>query len=243
MNTDQPSRQAVILLGGPGTRLQDRYPDRPKALVPVAGKPFIEWQVDWLRRGGATRIHLAAGYRAEQVEAWADGRNDITVSRETEPLGTAGALKLAEPCIRTDPFLVVNGDTLLPHLDFQRLENHPKKVSNDWKITMIVVEMKRPGRFGTVAFDEDGRVISFREKAQLGTGWINGGVYGMKREILKRIPSDRPCDLESDIFPGLAREGGLYAQPVAPPLFDMGTPEGLEELTQFLGRDPWSSST
>lgn len=236
MNTDQPSRQAVILLGGQGTRLQDRYPDRPKALVPVAGKLFIEWQVDWLRRGGIARIHLAAGYRADQIEAWAADRKDITVSRETEPLGTAGALKFAEPHIQTDPFLVVNGDTLLPHLDFQRLEMKHKKASNDWKITLAVVDMKHAGRFGTVEFDADGRVTAFREKARHGAGWINGGVYVMKREILNRIPSDRHCDLEADLFPDLAREGGLYAHPVPPPIFDMGTPEGLEELSEYLAR-------
>ena len=127
--------QAIILLGGQGTRLRDLYPDRPKALVPVAGRPFIDWQIDWLRRGGVTEVHLAAGFMAEQIEAWAATQGAVTVTREPTPLGTGGALKFIEPHIRSDPFLVVNGDTLLPKLDFQRLGKQHQTSSNDWKIT------------------------------------------------------------------------------------------------------------
>ena len=136
--------QAIILLGGQGTRLRALYPDRPKALVPVAGRPFIEWQIDWLQRGGVTHFHLAAGHMADAIEAWAAQQDlSITVTREPEPLGTGGAVAYVRPHLQPGAFWVVNGDTLLPNLDFQRLENEAKtfptigknsaKVSNDWK--------------------------------------------------------------------------------------------------------------
>ena len=83
---------AIILVGGLGTRLRTLYPDRPKALVPVAGRPFIAWLIDWLHRHGITRIHLAAGYRADQLVTWRNeqpAHQDLTVSIEPEPLGTA----------------------------------------------------------------------------------------------------------------------------------------------------------
>jgi D-glycero-alpha-D-manno-heptose 1-phosphate guanylyltransferase len=257
--------QAVILLGGRGTRIASLYPDRPKALVPVAGRPFIEWQIDWLRRGGATSFHLAAGHLADQIEAWAAPHPDITVSREPEPLGTGGALRHIEPHLHHDRFWVLNGDTLLPNLDFQRLENrlenfptigktpekssndwkntpkifqrlenHPEKSSNDWKIALAVVPIAAAGRFGTVEFDDAGRITAFREKAERAAGWINGGIYAMSRAALAEVPAGRFCSLETDLFPRWVAEQRLLACPADAPLLDMGTPEGLAEMGEWL---------
>lgn len=236
--------QAVILLGGRGTRIAALYPDRPKALVPVAGRPFIEWQIDWLRRGGATSFHLAAGHLAEQMEAWAANQTDVTVSREPEPLGTGGAIRHIETHLHGDQFWVVNGDTLLPHLDFQRLENTRKKVptigktaeksSNDWKMALAVAPIAAAGRFGTVEFDAAGRITAFREKAERAAGWINAGVYAMSRAALAEVPVGQFCSLETDLFPRWAAEQHLLACPAEPPLLDMGTPAGLSEMTDWL---------
>ncbi len=244
---------AIILLGGLGTRLKELYPDIPKALVPVAGRPFIEWQVDWLKEGGVTHIHLAAGHKADQIEEWAAQQTGITVSHEPQPLGTGGALKFVEPHIRSDFFLVINGDTLLPNLDFQRLEMDHQKVSNDWKCdagfqpahhgpearaTIAVTRIDEAGRFGTVEFDEQDRVTAFREKAQRDAGWINGGVYLMHRRALETIPADRPCSVETDIFPSWITEGRVHAFRCPPPLLDMGTPEGLDAMAAYLSGRP-----
>ena len=114
--------QVVILLGGQGTRLAAQFPDRPKCLVPVAGRPFLEWQLDWLKKNGITRVLLAAGYQADVLERYLAARKpdglDIVLSREPEPLGTGGALKFVEPQLAGDPVLVLNGDSLVPNLDF-----------------------------------------------------------------------------------------------------------------------------
>lgn len=225
--------QAVILLGGQGTRLRALYPDQPKALVPVAGKPFIEWQIDWLRRGGITAIHLAAGHQADQIEGWASTRPGITVSCEPEPLGTGGALKFVESHIQSDPFLVVNGDTLLPSLPFQALKTHHQTASHVW-MTLVVTRIEEAGRFGTVEFDEDGRVTAFKEKAQHDAGWINGGVYLVNKALFDCIPAHQTFSLERELFPAWIREGRVQSITCPPPLLDMGTPEGLEEMAQFL---------
>jgi D-glycero-alpha-D-manno-heptose 1-phosphate guanylyltransferase len=126
---------AVILLGGKGTRIQSLYGDRPKCLVPVAGKPILLWQLEWLSRSGVKRVHLAAGYMADVLRDWlkTDAPKDmeITFSVEPEPRGTGGAIKFAEPWIQSDPFFVLNGDSLTPNLDFQTLEKAHRNGSNN----------------------------------------------------------------------------------------------------------------
>ena len=108
--------QAIILCGGRGTRLNTLYSDRPKILVPVAGRPFIEWQLEWLARMGITDIHLAGGYKADVLQQWLSAikEHHITLSTEPGPLGTGGGLKFVEPWFRSDPLLVLNGDSLAP---------------------------------------------------------------------------------------------------------------------------------
>lgn len=226
--------QAIILLGGQGTRLRSLYADRPKALVPVAGRPFIKWQIDWLQRGGLTSFHLAAGHQAEQIEDWAADRPAVTVSREPRPLGTGGALRFAAPHLQTDPFWVINGDTLLPDLSFQGLEDSFPAASKDWKAVLAVTRIPDAGRFGTVQFDASHRITAFREKQDEAEGWINGGVYCMRRSVLDRIPPDLPFSLERDLFPLLAEERALFAYPANPPLLDMGTPDGLRTMADYL---------
>lgn len=121
---------AVILLGGKGTRIAAHFPDRPKALVPVHGRPFLEWQLDWLKRNGIQRVQLAAGHLAEVLATYLTTRPpdglEIALSREPEPLGTGGALKFIEPRLSSDPVLVLNGDSLTPNLEFSTLwKNKP----------------------------------------------------------------------------------------------------------------------
>lgn len=240
--------QAVILLGGKGTRLNALYPDRPKALVPIAGKPFLERQLEWLARGGVTGFHLAAGYLAEQIETWAAAQRpfQITVSREPQALGTGGGLKYVEPFIRSDPFYVINGDSLMPNLDFQSLENFHRNFpmigkngagnSRNWT-TIAVSRIESAGRYGTVEFDGHGTITAFREKAGRDAGWINGGVYLMSRETLPGIPPDTNVSIETGLFPALAAKGCLAAFQGEPPLLDMGTPDGIRAMETYLRKE------
>ncbi len=226
--------QAIILAGGKGTRVHAVYPDRPKALIPIAGKPFLQWQIEWLRRFNVSRIHIAAGHMAGHIKIWTQQSHPgITISEEPMALGTAGGLKFVEAHIRTDPFLVLNGDSLMPKLDFQTLEKSQRQSSNVW-ITMAVTEIQSAGRYGTVDFDRTGKVTAFREKATRDAGWINGGVYLVRRAALAEIEPNRSLSLETDIFPKLAKMERLHAFPVAPPLLDMGTVEGIQAMDSAL---------
>lgn len=236
--------QAVILLGGKGTRLAAQFPDRPKCLVPVAGRPFLEWQFDWLKRNGIVRILLAAGHLADVLDRYlaarpADGL-DIALSREPAPLGTGGALKFVEPRLASDPVLVFNGDSLTPKLDFSTLwktgygffHTVEKMFPHCGKI--LVAPIENAGRYGTVEFDPDGYVTAFREKADRAAGFVNTGIYLLPRDIIAGMPAGRVVSIETEIFPALAAQRRLAAIPVPPPLLDMGTPDGLAAMEAFL---------
>ena len=230
--------QAIILLGGKGTRLQGLYPDRPKALAPIAGRPFLEWQMGWLARHGIRDVHLAAGHLAQTIRDWAstaDRGSTITVSAEPFPLGTGGGLKFTESFIRTDPFLILNGDSLLPNLDFKAFAEDGRKSSA--LITLAITRIESAGRYGTVEFDERKRVTAFREKAARTGGWINGGVYLAHRTLLARIKPDQTASLETDVFPALCAEGQMGVFLSEPPLLDMGTPDGMQAMESYL-RNP-----
>lgn len=226
---------AIILVGGLGTRLRALYPDRPKALVPVAGRPFIAWMLDDLRKNGIERIHLAAGYRADQLVTW---RNEqpanelLTVSIEPEPLGTAGGLRFAADKVAGDELLVINGDSFLPSLNIAHWLR--EGVAPDALATLAITHIEKAGRYGTVEFQPDGTVTAFLEKADREAGWVNGGVYWMKRALIHRIPATGSSSLETDIFPRLAAAGALRVRKVNPPLLDMGTPEGLAAMESHL---------
>lgn len=233
MNT----RTAVILAGGKGTRLRSLYNDRPKALVPVGGKPFIEWQVDWLLKSGIDHIIISAGYRADQLYHWA-ADTDIDVVEENRPLGTGGAVRFATDAFDDDHFFVLNGDSLCPAVNFQTLESVFQGLENANKRlgVLAVAPIEDTGRYGTVEFDTTGRITAFREKEQRESGFINAGVYRLSRQVLEEVPADEMVSLETDVFPRLVERGALAAVPFDPPLLDMGTPEGLRRMEEYLQR-------
>ena len=229
--------QAIILVGGLGTRLKSLYPDRPKALVPIHGRPFIERQIEWLAGQGIDRVHLAAGHKAAMLADWAAGWTSspipVTVSVEPRPLGTAGGLKFVEAHIVGPVFLALNGDSLLPRLDIRGLLDAHR--TRQAQATFAVTRIEESGRYGTVEFDADRRLTAFREKADRDGGWVNGGVYAMNRSVLAAIAPDRNLSLETDIFPALTAAGTLRVHRTEPPLLDMGTPEGIAAMERFLG--------
>lgn len=230
--------QAIILLGGKGTRLQGLYPDLPKALAPIAGRPFLQWQLEWLEQHGIQDTHLAAGHLAPAIRDWvasAPLKSKVTISVEPHPLGTGGGLKYVEHFIHSDPFLILNGDSLLSNLDLKAFVEDGRKSSA--LVTLAVTRIESAGRYGTVEFDARKRVTAFREKAARTGGWINGGVYLARGTLLTRINPGKLISLETEVFPALCADGQLDVFLSAPPLLDMGTPDGIKTMECYL-RNP-----
>ena len=224
-----------------GTRIAARFPPLPTALVPVNGRPFLEWQFDWLKANGVSSVLLAAGHKADVLEAYLAARPpdalSIALSREPTPLGTGGALKFVEPLLSTDPVLVFNGDSLAPNLVLSSLWKSSGALlpaPDASRAHLFVAPIQEAGRFGTVEFAPDGLVAAFREKASRSAGFVNAGVYLLPRDVVAAIPPGRPVSIETEIFPALAAQQKLVAIPAPPPLLDMGTPDGLAAMEAHL---------
>ncbi len=228
---------AVLLVGGIGTRLQPVLPATPKPLAPVGDAPFLQLLIRQLRSQGIRHIVMCAGHLAEQIEEeFGDGHKwdvAISYSKESRPLGTAGAVKFAE-CLLTQAsdFLVMNGDSFL-ELDFSEFIRFHRE--HNGLISMAVRRVPDTTRYGTVRLDTHNRVVGFREK--MGTpvpGIINGGVYLFKHAILEHIP-DGPASLEKDLFPRLLVRG-VYALEQQGMFIDIGTPEDYARAQELCGR-------
>ena len=221
--------KAFVLAGGLGTRLRPRFGDRPKALTPLAGRPFLAHQLEWLARHGVREVVVCAGYGADQLEReLGDGQRwgvRLEYSVEQEPLGTGGALKLAQREV-AGPALIVNGDTLA--------------ACNPWALerarwehaalgAVALFEVADARARGRVECDAAGVVLRFVEKDESfrGSAWVNGGLYAFAAELWKRLPGG-PSSLEREILPALAAEGRLRGFRTAGEFFDIGTPEEWE---------------
>jgi NDP-sugar pyrophosphorylase family protein len=218
--------KAILLVGGLGTRLRSAVPSLPKALASVGRKPFLQLLVQQLATQGFRELVMCTGYRAEQIEeAFGDGRDfgvSIQYSRESAPLGTAGAIRLARSYLQhDDDFLVLNGDSLA-EINFNGLVAEHRK--HKCAATIAVVPVQNTSRYGTVKVDSDRRVLAFLEKTgETVPGVINAGVYVFDNTVLGKIPEGE-ASLERDVFPGIL-EQGVYAVPQPGLFIDIGTPE------------------
>jgi NDP-sugar pyrophosphorylase family protein len=223
----------TVLVGGLGTRLRPVVADRPKALAEVGGRPFLEYVLDRLTRAGLRRVVLCTGYLGTQVQAAFGSRRgilDLVYSQEPEPLGTAGALRLALPLVLSDTVLIVNGDSYSDaDLGLFREWHHRRGA----RASVTLVHALETGRYGQVQLRADGSVAAFREKeAGAGPGWINAGQYLVDRNLLAEIPAGRAVSLEGEMFPAWVGRG-LYAWQSDARLLDVGTPESYAAAGRF----------
>jgi mannose-1-phosphate guanylyltransferase len=211
---------AIILVGGEGTRLRPLTLTTPKAMLPIANRPFLEHQVDHLRRHGVDRIILACGYRPDAIRAHFGETLEYVV--EPEPLGTGGAIAHAAHGL-DQPFLVANGD-VLTDLDLTALWalHHDRGA----RMTLALHPVDDPSRYGVVVTAPDGAVTAFVEKPPPGAAaadTINAGTYVVDPSVLELIPAGRAVSVEYEIFPPLVG-AGLYAWSFDGAWRDIGTP-------------------
>jgi mannose-1-phosphate guanylyltransferase len=221
-------RQAVILVGGEGTRLRPVTSRCPKPVAPVVERPFVSYILDNLARHGVERAVFSTGFLAEAIEAViGDGSTyglEVAYAVEDQPLGTAGAIANCESVLHDGSFFVFNGD-VLSDVDLTALaETHATKGGMG---TIFLTPVDDPRRYGLVDLREDGSVASFLEKPGewQGTALINAGVYVLEPEVLEMVPRGLLFSIERGVFPKLAAAGSLYGHVDRGYWRDIGTPD------------------
>jgi len=222
--------EAVVLVGGLGTRLRPLTADTPKQMLPVVDRPMIEHVVAHLALHGVTRVVLSLGFRPEAfTAAYPDGTcagMPLHYAVEPEPLDTAGAVRFAALDARVDEtFLVLNGD-VLTDLDVTAMVGRHRAAGASG--TIALTEVDDPSRYGVVPFDDERQVLGFVEKPpadEASSRWINAGTYVLEPAVLDRIAPGCRVSIEREVFPSLAAEGALRAEPSSGYWLDTGTPE------------------
>jgi NDP-sugar pyrophosphorylase family protein len=218
-----------VLAGGLGTRIRPVLGDVPKILAPIAGRPYLAHLLDWLLCFGARRVILGLGHRADAVLEYMKeqpaGPVELATVVEPSPLGTAGAIRYAREALRSDPVLIMNGDSFTDADLCAFVDHHTSSKAIG---SILCAEVTDAGRYGRVEIDQRGRIAGFVEKdaAFHGSALINAGIYLLSNSLLDDIAAGDAASLERDIFERLP-PGSLAAFTGRFRFIDIGTPESL----------------
>ena len=206
----QDVRQAVIMVGGKGTRLRPLTNNCPKPILPILDKPCTEYFIDALAEAGMEEVIMACGYRSQQVrDALGDGKKQgikVIYSYEDHPLGTGGALKLIQDKL-DDVFIAINGDNFMD-IDFRAMVKEHFDSKADVTISLSTTD--NPCEVGIVRLDDTGRILEFKEKPkpeEVFSNILNTGVYVVNNDVLDFIPEDTMYDFSKELFPLLMEKG------------------------------------
>jgi mannose-1-phosphate guanylyltransferase len=228
--------QALVLAGGEGTRLRPLTHTVPKPVMPLAGRPFLTFMLDWLRGHGVDDVLLSCGFLAHAVEeVLGDAYEGMRLRyvHEDEPLGTAGPVRLAaDERLLDDRLFILNGDVLTDMDLTAQLAFHQEKNA---AATLALIAVEDTASYGVVPTAVDGAVEEFLEKSPgpAPTNRINAGAYVIEREVVERIAAGRAVSFEREIFPELVGSG-LYGFMSEGYWIDIGTPERYLEATYDL---------
>lgn len=241
------ARQAVVMVGGKGTRLLPLTETRPKIILPVADRPCLWYLLRSLAVGGVEEVILACGYKSDLMRAAiGDGSDlglDIQYSYEDEPLGTGGAMKLVEDRL-DDTFVAVNGDVFVSMDVSGEIETHLRTGA---AVTIALTHVDNPCEFGIACVDEDLRITEFKEKPkpeEVFSDLINAGVYVLQKDVLADVPAGTFYDFSKDLVPRLMAEGRrIQGYEVDGIWMDVGRPRDLLRANlaiadaEYAGRD------
>jgi N-acetyl-alpha-D-muramate 1-phosphate uridylyltransferase len=225
--------QAVILAGGLGTRLRPLTDKVPKALVSVAGRPFLEWKLEQLRSNGVDDVVICVGYLGDLIEKHlGDGSSfglKVRYSRDgTIPLGTIGAIKKAEKLLQQE-FFVTYGDNYL-RLDYEKMMSLLK---SSGKLGVLAVYHNRNAFGRSDVQVSDGLVRAFKKGGQGAFEWINFGIYALRKSSLGQVAEGEPFD-EHEFFDLLIGKGELLSYEVSERFYEIGSKESLAEFERFI---------
>jgi len=229
---------AVVLCGGLGTRLRPLTYDIPKPMVPVLGKPFLEYLVELLRSFNIRRFIFCTGYLSEHIERYfGDGSAfgvSIVYQREKERLDTGGALKAAGKLV-TDDFLLCFGDSII-YLDYARLIARSKKIGP--RSAILVLSRNETGDESFARHNarvEKDRVTEYSKKEpKKYFNYFDSGVLLCRKGVLRELPQKRVFSLEEELYNRLSRSGRLFAYPSKKRPFDIGTPGRVKAFETYL---------
>ena len=225
--------QALVLAGGEGTRLRPLTLTTPKPVMPLAGRPFLSFMLDWAHGHGVDEVILSCGFMSEDVKRVLGDIYDGMRLRyviEREPLGTAGPVRLAhDEGLLDERLLVLNGDVLTDMDLSAQMEEHERSGA---RVTLALYPVEDTASYGVVPTADDGRVEAFLEKSEgdVPTNRINAGAYVVEREVVEKIPAGRAVSFEREVFPELVGNG-LQGYAAEGYWIDIGTPERYLEAT------------
>lgn len=202
---------AIVLVGGKGTRLRPLTETMPKPMLPIAGVPYLTHLLSRIRAAGVRHVIMGTSYKAEVFsDYYGDGSElglELEYVVEEVPLGTGGAIGNVASLLRADTALIFNGD-ILTGCDLTELLDTHRRTGAD--VTLHLTRVRDPRAFGCVPTDADGRVSAFLEKdPNPVTDQINAGSYVFNRSVIEQIPTGRPVSVERETFPGLLAAGAL----------------------------------
>ncbi len=228
------NREAIILAGGFGTRLQSVVNDVPKPMAQVADLPFLVYLIKYLKHYNVNRVVLSVGYLAEKVvDYFKDEYLGISIiySKEETPLGTGGGIKLALEKCNTDNVIVLNGDSFFEANITDLLGLHLLKKA---KATLAIRQVENVGRYGEVILDKEQEITKFSEKSDKSEkGLINGGVYILAKNALKDFKIETKFSLENDFFQKQAGKQKIYGKQFEAFFIDIGVPTEYKKAQQI----------
>lgn len=228
------TEEAIVLVGGLGTRLRTVVSDVPKPLAPVAGRPFLAWLLDRLAGEGVRHVVLAAGYLADRVvdsigREWRGMSVDYSI--ETIPLGTGGAVRQACGMLHGDAVHVLNGDTFLRY-DMHALEQATRQ--GGAALGMALARVDDVARYGAVV-REGTRIKGFKEKGESGPGYINAGSYYLTPAAIQALPAEPTFSFETRVLAPLTVAGQVCGFDATDGFIDIGVPEDYERAQSLFG--------